>query len=240
MSEWEFKPARDMNVPFGKRIRSMDREPSIFSSAARLSWWGGFKLYMKICHRFRVEGQGHLPKNPPFVMVANHSSHLDVAALMLSLPIKHREVTFPLAAADHFFKDAPLAAFISFAVNGLPVSRNGDGKGREMLAGLRQRLLEDSCNLILFPEGTRSRTGEMSTFRSGIGTLVAGTSLPVLPCYIDGAFRAWPPSSKTPRPAKVTVKIGSPMEFSSFGSDKESSEAIALSLEEKVKALSEE
>ena len=54
--------------------------------------------------------------------------------------------------------------------------------------------------LILFPEGTRSRTGEMGPFKPGIGALVAGTAAPVVPCYLSGAFAAWPPTSRLPRP----------------------------------------
>src|SRR5438046_96493 len=81
--------------------------------------------------------------------------------------------------------------------------------------------------LIIFPEGTRSRTGEMQAFRTGIGALLAGRNVSVLPCYVQGAFRAWPKGRRLPRPAKVRLIVGQPLNYSSRHAAKSELCAIA-------------
>ena len=119
-------------------------------------------------------------------MVANHGSHLDALTLAAALPRRMAANAFALAAGDTFFTNAPVAAFAAYAVNALPVWRRRTTAAD--LDALRTRLVEDRAVLILFPEGTRTRDGTMGPFRSGVGALVAGTSVPVVPCCLAGAL----------------------------------------------------
>ena len=89
--------------------------------------------------------------------------------------------------------------------------------------------------MIIFPEGTRSTTGEIQEFKGGIGALVGGRDVAVLPCYLDGAFRAWPKGSHLPRPRKVRLIIGAPRNYASVPADKGASVAIAAELQDAVK-----
>jgi 1-acyl-sn-glycerol-3-phosphate acyltransferase len=91
--------------------------------------------------------------------------------------------------------------------------------------------------LIIFPEGTRSATGTTKEFKSGIGALVAGRSINVLPCYLDGAWRAWPKGKRLPRPRKVRLVIGEPRSYADRASDKASINRIACELHTAVKEL---
>lgn len=237
MSDWRFKPARDLAMTFRARLRSVNRESSIFSILTRWIWWTLTAIHMRVFHRFRIVGSEHLPQQTPFILVANHSSHLDVISLMLAVPPLVRDRVHPLAAADHFFGEVPMATFTAFAFNALPVQRKGGGKGREDMLALRERLLTDKCGLVLFPEGTRSRTGTMAPFKSGIGMLVAGTDVPVVPCYIEGAYDAFPASAFLPRPKRVRLHVGAPLTFANSPNDRQGCEDVVARLQEAVQAL---
>src|SRR5258708_9235831 len=112
-----------------------------------------------------------------------------------------RDRLFPLAAGDVFFETPAKAAFAAHLLNALPVWRRN--AGRHGLDELRKRLLEEEGVFILFPEGGRSRDGEMKPFKAGIGMLVAGTPAQVVPFYLDGPFEAFPARIMVPRRPKV-------------------------------------
>jgi 1-acyl-sn-glycerol-3-phosphate acyltransferase len=233
--DFEFKPAADLHLSFKQRIRSVTRERSIFSLAYSIIWWIGTWLIMRVYFRFTIVGRDNVPTESPFVMVGNHSSHLDVVSLLLSVRMKVRDKLFPLAAEDHFFKKTTKAAFTAYAINALPVSRQGGGLA--VMQTLRERMQQQKCGYILFPEGTRTRTGQMASFKSGVGILIAGTDIPVIPCYLKGAFEAFPSSAKFPRPRKVTLVIGHPVGYSQIEPTKEGCAQIAQDLEQRVRAL---
>lgn len=145
-----------------------------------------------------------------FVVVGNHSSHLDAPLIIGSLPRRLSQYLATGAAADYFFdhwwKAAPTALFF----NAFPVERKGGTRGRRGLAG---KLLSDGIPLLLFPEGTRSRTGAMAPFKPGAAALCISRQVPAVPVALVGAYAAWPYKQSTPprnRPT-VHVVIGRPM-----------------------------
>jgi 1-acyl-sn-glycerol-3-phosphate acyltransferase len=91
--------------------------------------------------------------------------------------------------------------------------------------------------LIIFPEGTRSTTGEVGEFKSGIGALVAGRDIRVVPCFIDGSFRAWPKGKRFPCPRRVRLIVGTPRNYRNRGTDKTDVCAIAAELRDAVNEL---
>ena len=74
-------------------------------------------------------------------------------------------------------------------MNALPIWRKNCGAHALWTICENVRLVRDECTYILFPEGTRTRTGKMAAFKAGLGRLVACTELPVVPCYIE--LPAW-------------------------------------------------
>lgn len=144
-------------------------------------------------------------------MIANHSSHLDALALAAALPRPLAAKAFALAAGDTFFSTTSRAAFAAYAVNALPVWRRRTSAAD--IEALRSRLVDDSAIFILFPEGKRTRTGAMGPFKPGIAALVAGTQIPVVPCWLQGAHAAWPPTRRLPRPGRPHLRIGAPLTF---------------------------
>jgi 1-acyl-sn-glycerol-3-phosphate acyltransferase len=211
--EWKLRPARDLGLPLRERLRSVRREGGLGSALAQAAWRGGVRLWLRLYHRLGVEGRENLPAAPPFILVANHSSHLDALSLGAALRGPAAARAYALAAGDHFFADTASAAFAATAINALPVWRGQPARAAGDIAVLRERLVEDGAVFILFPEGTRSRTGAMGPFQAGIGALISGTGVPVVPCHLAGAFAAWPPTARWPRPGKLTLRIGAPLHF---------------------------
>jgi 1-acyl-sn-glycerol-3-phosphate acyltransferase len=116
-------------------------------------------------------------------------------------------------------------------MNALPFGRRM--RVRESLTLCARLLAEPGHVLIIFPEGTRSRTGAMQPFKPGVGALLAETEVDVLPCYVEGAFRAWPKGRRVPRPRKVRLIIGAARRYGG----KDEAGAIAAELRGAVEAL---
>jgi 1-acyl-sn-glycerol-3-phosphate acyltransferase len=204
----------------------------------RRGWWRAIGLWLSLYHRLEVEGREHLPPHPPFVLVSNHASHLDAVVLLASLPSRLRHWTHPLAAEDVFFRTSRRAYLATGLLNALPLPRGRCGA--HCLGGLRRRLLGQRCCYILFPEGTRTRTGEMGVFKPGLGVLVAGTNVPVVPCHLTGTFTALAPGSVLPRPNKVRLRFGSPLSFAETPARRPGWEEVARRTEEAVWSLAGE
>jgi 1-acyl-sn-glycerol-3-phosphate acyltransferase len=235
MEDWKLEPARDLGLPPGKRLRSHWRESGLVESLAHQLWWALVRSGLALYHRLEVEGRENLPAAPPFVLVANHSSHLDSLVLAAPHPWRLRDRIFPVAAGEVFFERPAAALLSAWTINALPLWRRRCAS--HALADLRRRLLEEPCVYILFPEGTRSRDGALQPFKPGLGMLVAGTPAPVVPCCIRGAFEALPPGARLPRPRKVAVRIGKPLSFAEAPDDREGWRRIAAEAEEAVRAL---
>ena len=221
------------------RLRSLRRESGLIESFGHMSWCAAIRSYLRIFHRLHVEGIENIPKEPPFVIVANHSSHLDALILASRLSWRLRDDVYPIAAGDTFFETPVAAAFAAIALNALPMWRKRGG-GRHALEELRARLINEKCVYVLFPEGTRSRDGAIGSFKAGIGMVIAGTSVPVVPCHLRGTHESLPPDRRWPRFRKIELRIGAPQAFSQIANEREGWHTIASALESAVKQLDRE
>ena len=235
MEKWTYRPAKDLNVSLLDRWRSVRRESGLISFISRSIWWSAVKGALRVAERIEVTGAEHLPAGCPFVMVANHSSHLDALVLATALPPRLRSMAFPIAAGDTFFKTPLAAAWSAQFLNALPMWRHNCG--RHALQELRARLMEEPCGYLLFPEGTRSRTGQMASFRAGLGMLVAGVNAPVVPCHLRGTFAALPPGRTLPRRTRIEVRIGPPLTFESVPNTREGWTQVSAETEAAVRRL---
>jgi 1-acyl-sn-glycerol-3-phosphate acyltransferase len=235
MGTWSFEPARDYELPPVERARSLKRESGLVSTAGHLAWRIGTHAFFRAYNRLSIDDHELLPQEPPFVMIANHTSHLDALVLASVLPFRLCDRVFPVAAGDVFFTTPAVSLFAATLVNALPMWRKNCGS--HALAELRQRLVEEPCGLILFPEGGRSRDGLLQPFKAGLGMLLAGTSVPVIPCHIHGAFEAYPAGTRLPRPRKIQLKIGQPLVFDSVSSGRDGWNQIATVTREAIEKL---
>ena len=100
-------------------------------------------------------------------------------------------------------------------VNALPFDR--EVHVRQSLRLCRQLLANDTGNtLVLFPQGSRSTNGQLGAFKHGIGLLVAGTQIPVIPCFLSGTHPALPKNAAIPRPLKIRLNIGPAISFKDY------------------------
>ena len=136
-----------------------------------------------------VLGREHLEGlSRPFVLVSNHASHLDAPLIFGALPRKLARYVAANAAADYFFDVWWRKPLASLFFNAFPVDRTGL-RGRRSVA---TDLLDAGVPLLLFPEGGRSKTGEMGNFKPGAAALCISRDVPAVPTAIVGAAEAMP------------------------------------------------
>ena len=235
MRRWLHDSVRDLNQAPVDHLRQFPREPDMLVYALRSLGALIIRGLLQIYNHFEIIGHQNLRTNRSFVMVANHCSHIDTLCLLAALPLRKLHRAFPAAASDYFFQSIPRLCAAAILVNALPFARQA--RVRQSLSLCRQLLAKPGTILIIFPEGTRSTTGEVGDFKSGIGALVAGRDVAVAPCFIDGSFQAWPKGKRFPRPRKVRLVIGTPRNYCDRGTDKTDISAIAAELRDAVNAL---
>jgi 1-acyl-sn-glycerol-3-phosphate acyltransferase len=217
------------------RPRCFPRHPGRLIYGLRAAIAIVIRMLLRIYTRFEIIGHEHIRTNRSFVMVANHSSHLDTVCLLAALPITKLHRAFPLAAEDYFFRSVSRKWIASVVVNALPFARQHNV--RNSLAVCRELLCDTGNILIVFPEGTRSATGEMQQFKAGVGAVVAGREVDVLPCYLEGTARVWPKGKCLRRPHKVRLIIGPPRQYVSHALHRADFEAIASELRDAIATL---
>ncbi len=150
-----------------------------------------------------------------YIVVGNHSSHLDAPMVFTLLPDSMTDRLATGAAADYFYRKPTVSKLTSLFFNTYPIerkSRPGDpNAGRAK--GMTSRLLRDGIPILIFPEGTRSRTGELGEFKTGAAALAIKFDIPIVPLAMTGGHEAMPVGSVLPPPNRpsVALYIGSPM-----------------------------
>jgi 1-acyl-sn-glycerol-3-phosphate acyltransferase len=126
------------------------------------------------------------------ILVANHVSHVDTPVILAALPRRLRKRTVVAAAADYFYRNRLVAIVVSLVFNTVPMDRKGGGLEKES-AGHVDRLLDRGWNLLLFPEGTRSRHGGTGRLRRGAAVLAARHRVEIIPIRVTGTRDVMPP-----------------------------------------------
>ncbi|MHB1988972.1 MAG: lysophospholipid acyltransferase family protein [Acidimicrobiales bacterium] len=138
----------------------------------------------------------------PVIVVANHTSHLDTAILLGSLPPRRRHRTVVAAAADYFFDRHWKAALSAFALGAIPLERI---KVNRKSADAAAALIDEGWSLLIFPEGGRSSDGWGQEFKGGAAYLSKRCHVPVVPVHLRGARAILPKSDGR---AKVGMRLG--------------------------------
>lgn len=169
------------------------------------------KPFMTIFIGLRVYGRQNLPKSNPFIIVANHSSHLDTLSLLSIFPIKELSKIQPVAAGDYFDRNKLLSFLTHRLFNILSIPRSGITKDNNPVKIMKEAI-DQGKSLILFPEGTRSLSGEIGHFRSGIAHLIKETpGLKVTPVFLANMGRSLPKGEYLPIPFFCEIVIGEPL-----------------------------
>lgn len=155
----------------------------------------------------RVFGAEHLSElDEPVIVCPTHASHLDTSALRLALGPHHRRRLAPAVAAD-YFRASRVRWFFAAWLGAFPFVR---GASADSMAAA-EALLARGWNILVFPEGTRTRTGEVGVFKPGVGLIAKRSGRPVLPVRISGTRTILPAGARLPRRGQVEVHFGVPL-----------------------------
>ena len=178
--------------------------------------------------RVTVTGLERLDPARAYLVVANHSSWIDIAVLFLALPV-------PL----HFLAKRELAAvpFLGWYIRamGMVFVDRRDPRRAHATVDHAQRLLAAGRSVVSFPEGTRSRDGRVRGFKSGGFGAALGAGADVLPIGLVGAGAVLPADGFRVRPGPIEVRIGAPIATGGFAHGDRA--ALARRAEEAVRAL---
>jgi len=225
-AETEILPAIDM--PLFQRLMSQSLQtggPHTWQIQAWARWvrrlmrgYAFTRWEKKYFSTFTVTGQDKIANiDGPCIIVGNHASHLDQYALLAALPERIRSNIYFGAAADRWFlkgrKEYTLQPWYQSLVMGLyPIQRGGGSKTLDY----PKWLLGKGCNLMLFPEGTRSRGKALAKFKHGVSILALEKRVPVVPIYMTGLKAIRPPGSKEMVPGPVAAHILEPIFFDPY------------------------
>jgi long-chain acyl-CoA synthetase len=136
----------------------------------------------------------------------------------MGLGRKQAQSLHVIGARDYFFNSPFKSWLFSTCLNVVPIERD-----EISLAGLRQirTILARGEPVLIFPEGTRSRTGALQDFKAGIGLIAYDTGTPIVPAYIDGTHAALPPGKSVPRRARISVIFGQQIRMDDYRADGE-------------------
>jgi 1-acyl-sn-glycerol-3-phosphate acyltransferase len=165
----------------------------------------GSLFFCKTYFRLRVEGLANIPMEGGAVLASNHQSFVDILILGACMP---RHVAF--VARDTLAEWRWLAYIMRQC--GAVLVRRGTSDRRAM-RGMADHL-ERGDIVVIYPEGTRTRTGALQEFKGGALLAARMAGVPIIPCGIRGAFEAWPRGRTIPRPKKIGVRFGSPIDSS--------------------------
>lgn len=195
-------------------------------------------LYQSWFH-LKCQGLENLPQSCPFLLAANHTSHLDAGAVMTALR-EHVDQVSVLGAKDYFFNTPIKDWFFRTFFNLIPFDRYNN-----FLESLRecQQILDPAHPILIFPEGTRSMTGELQIFQAGVGLLALKLKVPILPVYIEGTYEALPKGNRIPRRQAIRVVFGACVDPADYQTrpeaqtERELCQAIAKDIEQEIQRL---
>jgi len=152
----------------------------------------------------RVEGREHLPEVGGALLVANHSSVLDITGMALASLPRHASFVARRSLSDSRFLERVLDTSEAILIE----------PGASDRAALRQIVerLREGRLVAIFPEGTRSPDGALHPFKGGALLAARMAGVPLIPCGVSGAWEAWPRHRRWPRRGPVLVRFGAPLE----------------------------
>ncbi|NOT46659.1 MAG: AMP-binding protein [Acidobacteria bacterium] len=152
-----------------------------------------------------IEGEGNVPQHVNFIVAPNHASHIDTGLVKKALGKDVAEQTVAVAAADYWFDTKYKRAYMNNFTTLVPIERTGSL--RQSLRHVTQ-ILNEGYNALIFPEGTRSTTGEIAEFKPVIGYLALNQKIGILPIYLSGTFKAYPKGMTIPKRQSLGAQIG--------------------------------
>lgn len=188
---------------------------SFFDNGGRLQHWCAQVWCRMIAKtagaKIKIEGLSNIPHDQAFVIVANHQSYLDIPAIWGYIPVQFRI----MAKRTLFY--IPFMGWFLWRAGHIPVDRDN---ARAALASVNKAVekLHAGCSLVIFPEGHRSRDGQLQEFKPGGFKIALKAKVPVIPVTIIGASRVLKRDSLVFHPGDVRVLIDAPIQTTDYNS----------------------
>jgi 1-acyl-sn-glycerol-3-phosphate acyltransferase len=188
---------------------------SLFSGSGRLQHccmrrWSKDNLWLSRAH-IEIEGLEHLDPERPVILVANHSGLHDILSLAASLPIQFRWI-----AKKSLFR-VPFMGWHMRRSGYIAIDRDNPRETAKSIVKAAGEI-RNGVSAIIFPEGTRSRTGTLGKFYSGAFTLALRTGVPLIPVTIEGSHRVIVPMTMLVNPGVIIrIRVGAPIDLSPYG-----------------------
>ncbi|MEX2246122.1 MAG: GYD domain-containing protein [Dehalococcoidia bacterium] len=193
-------------------------------------YWVTTRHVRKFCRPLTVEGTENLEGfRGAAIIIANHSSHFDTPVVLAALPERIRSRVAIAAAADKFYASRRKRTWwFSLFMNTFPVHRGGGVKQLEY----PMALLKSGWSILIYPEGGRSKSGQVQRFKAGPAIMAMQAKVPVIPVFIEGLRDVMPKGQREPRPAAVSARVGKPVSLEGVGSLPEATMLIENALRE--------
>ena len=152
-----------------------------------------------------IEGAEHLNADGPQVLVSNHTGFFDILALLAALPVDAKFIV-----KQELYRIPVLGAAMR-AAGHVRMDRGNQKQAFGAYEEAAAQMKEKKLTIVVYPEGTRTRTGDMLPFKKGPFVFAIGSGAPLIPCYVAGAFGIQPKGSIRVRKKPITIVLGPPI-----------------------------
>lgn len=171
--------------------------------------WAPLALFI-MGARLRIEGLDNIKKGQHYVIMANHTSYLDIPVLFRALPMTIHFI------GKKELKKVPMLGWY-MALSGMIFIDRENAKKARLSILKATKLVRQGYNVVIFPEGTTSETGKIAPFKKGGFVLAQGSQAPILPVRIKGSGIVWPSTSMMNlKSHEVVIQIGKPVPYEEY------------------------
>ncbi len=202
------RPRRPMVIAQDEAAEPYDIPAPVAAAAKRLLTKAQMGFYGKVM-KPTVYGRAFIPHNRNAIVISNHASHLDMGFVKYALG-DYGDGIVSLAAQDYFFAGRLKRTYFEQLTNLQAFDRKTNLRQALREAGDTIRL---GNNVLLFPEGTRSKDGVIADFKSTLGHLALTTKTDILPVCLTGTHESWPKGRRVPTRRDITARIGPPLQY---------------------------
>jgi 1-acyl-sn-glycerol-3-phosphate acyltransferase len=174
-------------------------------------WWSRFACYITPV-KVTVEGKENITKGQSYMVVSNHQSSYDIFLLFGWLGIDLKWVI------KKELRKYPVFGYAAEKGGNILIDRSNKKEAYESLKRAKEKIT-NGTSIIMLPEGTRSRTGELGEFKKGAFWMARELNLPILPVTISGTREILPPRTLDLFPGRASMRIHPPVDANAYGED---------------------
>ena len=221
--------------PAKELIKKLYIAPNRAVILGMLIFTGTLRLIFKVFFRLKVFGSENIPRAGKCILCVNHGSYMDGFVVAASVPVSLRRDLY-LVGFEAFFDHFPIRNIIKY-IKVIPID-----PGTHLVEAMQASsyVLRNGKIVCIFPEGDRTKDGEVMEFKKGVGILAKELNISLVPVYITGSYESWPRTKWFPKPYPIKITFGKPFDFEELKKEglrlgaKDDYGAITFGIREKV------